>query len=395
MATEALTNIYLNSIKETIRYLDYLASMPVEYEFRSSKEGYESEAPPLTNARVVSTPAPISTTPASTSRTTQNLLMAQPFFQVRGLLFEDHIPKEHFYKIYIDHYAPPPLGESLLEDFNPMVHLELREDMMEEEPLKFDPYDEQAHDDSNVLKLETQMVRNLHKVWLSIEPSGLKFSAFINDCLLDGMECLKVFERWSRHPELDKYEAVLETWDDRVCMEWEQPESLYLNCDEWLIENRLYSEHSIHISKHIKSAFEKVEVFLEGYNDFLLKFWQNKMCKDFAILKDDNLENPNEVIGALIQRFQSQKKYFENYLPEQRDVGMIRIDTIAIRQKLLPSPKKNLDYLKELLPRILKERIENKKDWLKKYIAIIKQPPGTVEAYVHQIQNLDYIDAHF
>jgi len=58
------------------------------------------------------------------------------------------------------------------------------------------------------------------------------------------MECLTVYERWSRHPDLNPYEAVLETWDDRVCFEWEQPDKLYLDCDEWLTDNELHQNHA-------------------------------------------------------------------------------------------------------------------------------------------------------
>ena len=69
---------------------------------------------------------------------------------------------------------------------------------------------------------------------------------------MDGMECLRVFERWSRHPDLDKYEAVLETWDDRVVTEWEAPDQMYLNCGEWLEDNKLYASHQTKITDQIK-----------------------------------------------------------------------------------------------------------------------------------------------
>jgi dynein heavy chain len=42
LATEALTNIYLFSVRETIDRLDKLTDIPVEYQFKSSKAPYES-----------------------------------------------------------------------------------------------------------------------------------------------------------------------------------------------------------------------------------------------------------------------------------------------------------------------------------------------------------------
>ena len=42
LATEALTNIYLFSVSETIDRLEKLTDIPVEYQFKSSKAPYES-----------------------------------------------------------------------------------------------------------------------------------------------------------------------------------------------------------------------------------------------------------------------------------------------------------------------------------------------------------------
>ena len=124
----------------------------------------------------------------------------------------------------------------------------------------------------------------------------------IKKCLFEGMECLKVFERWSRHPDLDKYEANLEDWDDRVCAEWEPPDQLYLNCDQWLNHNKLYETHGDVITGLLRGAFDKVDEFFEIYNDFLIEYWQNKHI-DFGILENEQLKNASEVIEALLYRF--------------------------------------------------------------------------------------------
>ena len=117
-----------------------------------------------------------------------------------------------------------------------------------------------------MLKHEATYIKNLCRLWLKAEPDGDRFSREINKCLQQGMECLKVFERWSRHPDLDKYEAVLEDWDDRVCEEWEPPDQIYLNCDEWLLDNSLYESHASDITNLIRGAFQKVDSFFQVYN---------------------------------------------------------------------------------------------------------------------------------
>jgi hypothetical protein len=61
---------------------------------------------------------------------------------------------------------------------------------------------------------------------------------------------------------------------------------------------------------------------------------------------------------------------------------MIRVDCSAIKALLLPSPKDNLKELQLLLPRIVKDRIENEKRWLKKQINEIRNHPVGVQEYV-------------
>ena len=171
--------------------------------------------------------------PTATSRIIAN---DYPFFEVKGVFREHPVPESMKHVVYIDRYEPPPLGNSEKQDFNPLVHLELEDEdeSIEEIEETYGMREEDVQNDSNVFKVETIEIRGLCRLWLKAEPDGDRFSMEINKCLLEGMECLKVFKRWSRHPDLDKYEAVLEDWDDRVCAEWEPPDQMFLNCDDWL-----------------------------------------------------------------------------------------------------------------------------------------------------------------
>ncbi len=60
----------------------------------------------------------------------------------------------------------------------------------------------------------------------------------------------------------------------------------------------------------------------------------------------------------LLQRFTRQKDQWEEVLPELKDLGMLRVETIQIKKKLLPSPKLCLEKLRELLPKIVVKRID-------------------------------------
>ena len=58
------------------------------------------------------------------------------------------------------------------------------------------------------------------------------------------MDSLRTFERWSRHEDLLPYVRVLESWDDKVCDEWESPDDNYLNCDDWLQDEPMFTRQS-------------------------------------------------------------------------------------------------------------------------------------------------------
>jgi hypothetical protein len=106
--------------------------------------------------------------------------------------------------------------------------------------------------------IEVSCVKDIEKHVLVIEDDGDRFAALINDCLIEGMECLTVYERWSRHPDLNRYEKVLESWDNRVCQVWEPPDKLYLDCDEWLVDNELHAKHTSRINNIMILAFQNV-----------------------------------------------------------------------------------------------------------------------------------------
>ena len=95
----------------------------------------------------------------------------------------------------------------------------------------------------------------------------------------------------------------------------------------------------------------------------MIEYWQNKHI-NFNILDEEKLKNPSEVIEALLYRFKTQKNRYEDLLPDSKDIGMIKVNTLAIRDQLMPLPKEKLAILRKLLPSIVKTRIQNQQNWL-------------------------------
>ena len=64
--------------------------------------------------------------------TSRMLANQYPFFEVQGIFVERPIPEDHKETIEISPYEPPPLGTSDKLDFNPLVHLEIEEEVVSE-----------------------------------------------------------------------------------------------------------------------------------------------------------------------------------------------------------------------------------------------------------------------
>lgn len=116
-------------------------------------------------------------------------------------------------------------------------------------------------EDENANKVQRRRVVSLNRIWLNVVPQKSDFVSLLNECFQEGLECLKHFERWSRHEDLLPYVKVLESWDDKVCDEWDPPDDNNLNCDDWLQENYWFVNQAELMNNYLTDAFDKVYNF--------------------------------------------------------------------------------------------------------------------------------------
>jgi hypothetical protein len=101
---------------------------------------------------------------------------------------------------------------------------------------------------------------------------------------------------------LTKYERVLEAWDDKVAVDWIEPDTPYLNCDDWLLGNATYENSDRIVKSYIREAFLNVDEFFRGFEPILVSYWENERT-DFELLKNERLEYQAEVLHALLVRY--------------------------------------------------------------------------------------------
>jgi hypothetical protein len=76
-------------------------------------------------------------------------------------------------------------------------------------------------------------------------------------------------------------------------------------------------------------------------------------------------------------------------------LGLLRVDSSLLREKLLPSPENILKQLQNFLPEILKIRTKNIKEWLTQSSYALKSGTGNLDEFVKQRNALKTIEQEY
>ena len=155
---------------------------------------------------------------------------------------------------------------------------------------------------------------------------------------------------------------MLEPWDDKACEVWEPPEENYLNCDACLQAEPVFQDQESKLRDLVAVGFHRAEAFMKCFEPFLVQAHDNDHI-DFDTLLHPQLKDPTTVLHLVLSRFQNQIDEFEEFLPEIKDLGLLRIDFLAIKQALLPNPKKAFDTLRTSMPPVVRKRIDANSEW--------------------------------
>lgn len=123
-------------------------------------------------------------------------------------------------------------------------------------------------------------------------------------------------------------------------------------------------------------------------------YWRNKQF-DINILVDERLKNAVENLTNVVKLFKYYQQHFQSNLPSCTDIGLLQLDSKAIKQKLQPTPKEFNDRIEKLVPEVNKKRTDDAKEWLAQSIQDLRMPCNNVEEFVVQQGFLTAIDNRF
>jgi dynein heavy chain len=216
LSMEALSNIYTLSVRDLITKLQSMVEIDESYILKDA------------SARAA-------------------VRFDEPLFQIKLESNFIEIHPSYFEEEEIPEFIPPPFGNSKLEDFSLLYHVHLMEDVVktdvvdptakkgkkdEEEEEEEDHEDGGGFDENRVYK--GVRIPNICKIWINVRPGLDQFYSDLVRCIGEGLNSIQAFERWSRHDDMTQYFSVLEEWDDMAGDEWENPDSNYLNPQDWL-----------------------------------------------------------------------------------------------------------------------------------------------------------------
>ena len=176
-----------------------------------------------------------------------------------------------------------------------------------------------------------------------------------------------------------------------MATEWEVADENFLNCEEWLAEEKYYGEkEQEEMDELLRNAYDKNEKFLRLLHDYLHIYWKHLQIP-FEMVENERLANPVEIIQSMLKSFTNQKEDFQEYLPEMIDTGLFRVDFRNLRKALLSRPADSIKEIETRLPAFLREQCNRVKKWILKWTTAIQEEVDTVDKFVAQADAIRYI----
>jgi dynein heavy chain len=238
-----------------------------------------------------------------------------------------------------------------------------------------------------------EKIENIEGACLNFEPSSDTFIRLISKMIMEGTQNLRSFESLSQNPSMKKYKAVLDEWDDQSDDKDSGEERKILSSEEWV--DRDVKKHLLNeINKQFESAFEKSNSFLKKFQNFL-QIDYDYTNLDWNLLTHGNLARPAVTFNAVFNLLDYHEHIFNEKVPFQEDIGLLRIDSHQVKDYLIPRPQEIYTVLATRVPRELSDRLTECKDWLLSQMEVLKEKTSSIDIFVEQSKNLKLIEKRF
>ena len=297
-----------------------------------------------------------------------------PFLRVEVKLEPVPISQSEVAYEEVTEFVPPPDGNSQPDEFHPNAHLFASGKQPDaESPVKMRQGDVIG---------SRKVLPNIVNLWINLSPELEDLTNQLYDLISDGLENILVIERWSRHPELEDFATALEEWDDKVAENWESATELHLDPRIWLRGKKIFANLEQKIEHIFKIGYQQARETLAPLHYYVHTYWENSNI-DFDVYEDETLREQPEAFSNSFKKFLDQIENFKK-IATSFSTRLFNLDSKEVHSELNQSPKNCFQYLKDLLPELLKHRTGLLKEWTNSSIRKLPMKISTVEDFVNQ-----------
>ena len=236
--------------------------------------------------------------------------------------------------------------------------------------------------DGENLSSSAVLIPGLENKWLKLSPIKESFISTIEGLISEGLSCLKLIERWSRHPDMNDFASALEEWDDKVATRWTIPSSLELDFMTWLEDYPLFKNIHRKLSSLMKRAFRDCSQHFSQFQYAIAALWKNAEI-DYSLLEKENLLQKIDAFEWTFNMFKAQRVILEK-TPKIIDSGLFRIDCSDVRNTIINSSRDSFKKVQSILLNLIRVSIKECKTWASKSAGKLGTKVFTVEEFVDQ-----------
>jgi len=241
-------------------------------------------------------------------------------------------------------------------------------------------------------EIEVEFIERLHNYLISFDPDPenliISFIKQIDDTLGE----LKV-KGWKAHPKLKKYLRYLDDWDDAV-VGWSNEEQQELDPHEILANSghELYLQKNDIIQARIKKAFSKCNAYLSKLNPLLQLYWK-QISINKELLTLEYIKDADEIYRLLFHFTEKNIKTLQKWVPFEEEIGMVKLSMEEhLRKDLIESQNVTLEYLKPILPGIIRERANKIEKWISDMLKSIQGGIESEKQYLEKTKAKESLD---
>jgi dynein heavy chain len=182
---------------------------------------------------------------------------------------------------------------------------------------------------------------------IALTPNHRAFKETMSKVIADSINVISIPEQVLGHEELSAY-----TMADADDMDDTNEENLTLEAG--ILKDDHYIRTTKLIFTGLDDALDQVLEYTEVFVPFKETFFENSgyMEEMEELYRNVDLEE----YGKQIEKYKGQSGHFQN-IPYSADVGIVRCDSIMLKERLMPSPVQCLRSLKKMLPELM--RVDN------------------------------------